>query len=260
MRPPAPSGRLARSGCCARQACPPPSRIAWPARRASSCGSTSAPAGTGRPGTWPRSARRGSGWSATWPTGSGRPGGCSTTSPTGTCSPPTTPGSSGPREAAAGRLPAWSRAGRHGGEHLGHVGVHLPLAGGGGDRHPVMAVAHEMLVADPVDLDRRNRLTAPLGQRQPFPPVPRPTGRGPEPAVEVAPRVDRADDRVHRYRLQPQPPLAAPAERADDLVKRHDTAAVTAPAAQAAAQRRQDLAPPGPQEVVLDVCPRESGI
>ena len=79
--------------------CPPPSKTGWPARRVSSCGSTSAPAGTEPPVTWPRSARRGSRWSATWPTGSGRRGGCSTTSPTGTCSLPATPGSPSPHKA-----------------------------------------------------------------------------------------------------------------------------------------------------------------
>src|SRR5262249_35186990 len=71
---------------------------------------------------------------------------------------------------------------------------------------------------------------------------------------------DRADDRVHRYRLQPQRPFAAPAERADELVERHYAAVLTAPAAQAAGQRGQDLALPGPQEGGLGGCPREPGI
>jgi hypothetical protein len=55
-------------------------------------------------------------------------------------------------------------------------------------------------------------------------------------------------------------PLAAPAERAEDLVERQDAVAVMGPAAQAVRQGGQDLPPPGPQKVVLDVCPRESGI
>jgi hypothetical protein len=53
------------------------------------------------------------------------------------------------------------------------------------------------------------------------------------------------------------------AESADDLVDRHDAVAVAvavAVAAQSARQGRQDLAPSRPQEVVLDVGTRESGI
>jgi hypothetical protein len=54
-------------------------------------------------------------------------------------------------------------------------------------------------------------------------------------------------------------PLAAPAEHAEDLVERQDAVAVRVLAAQAVCQRGQDLLPPGPQKIVLDVCPRESG-
>jgi peptidyl-tRNA hydrolase len=78
--------------------------------------------------------------------------------------------------------------------------------------------------------------------------------------VEVAPRVDRADDRVQRYRLQAKVPLAAHAERADDLIKPQEAVAVMGLAAQAVRQRGQELVPPGPQELVLDVCAGESGI
>jgi len=78
--------------------------------------------------------------------------------------------------------------------------------------------------------------------------------------VEVAQRVDRADDGVQRYRLQAQVPLAAPAERANDLVEHQEAVAVMRLAAQAVGQRGQQVVPPGPQEVVLDVCLRESGI
>jgi hypothetical protein len=150
--------------------------------------------------------------------------------------------------------------GRHGGEYLGHVGVDDLLAGRGGYRHPVVAVADEVQAADAVDLDRRDRRAAPLRQRQLLPPGPDPVGGGPEAAVEFVPRVDRADDRVQRYRLQSQLPLAAPAERAGDLVERHEAVAVTALAAQPVRQRGQDLVLPGAQEVVLDICLRESGI
>ena len=88
------------------------------------------------------------------------------------------------------------------------------LPGRHGDRDPVMAVLHEVQVTDPVHLDRRDRLTAPLGQRQPLPALPHPPARRPEPPVEVAGRVDRADDRVKPDRVQPEPALAALAERA----------------------------------------------
>src|ERR1700730_9219571 len=117
-----------------------------------------------------------------------------------------------------------------------------------------------MQVAYAVHLDRRDRRTAPLCQRQLFPAGPDPVGGRPEAPVEVAPRVDGADDRGEPYHLQAQVPLAAHAERAGDLIECQEAAAVLGPAEQTARQRGQDLLPPGPQEVVLDVSPRESGI
>ena len=76
----------------------------------------------------------------------------------------------------------------------------------------MVTVADEMPMAHAVDLDRRDRLTAPLGQRQPLPAGPDPARGGPEAAVEVAPRAGGADDRVEPDCLQPQLALAAPAE------------------------------------------------
>jgi hypothetical protein len=76
----------------------------------------------------------------------------------------------------------------------------------------VVTVADEMPVAHPVHLDRRDRRTAPLSQRQPLPAGPDPASGGPEAAVEVAPRAGGAHDGVEPDRLQPQLPLAAPAE------------------------------------------------
>src|SRR6266581_5721704 len=96
-----------------------------------------------------------------------------------------------------------------------------------------MAVVHEMQVAYAVHLDRRDRRTAPLCQRQLLPAFPHSVGGGPEVPVEVAPRVDRADDRVQPYGLQAQGPFAAPAERAGDLVERQDAVAVMGLVAQA---------------------------
>jgi alkanesulfonate monooxygenase SsuD/methylene tetrahydromethanopterin reductase-like flavin-dependent oxidoreductase (luciferase family) len=45
-----------------------------------------------------------------------------------------------------------------------------------------------------------------------------------------------------------------------DLVERQEAVAVIGLAAQAVRRRGEDLVPPGPQELVLDVCPRESGV
>jgi hypothetical protein len=74
------------------------------------------------------------------------------------------------------------------------------------------------------------------------------------------PRVDRADDRVQRYRLQPQPPPGAPADRTDYLVEGQETATVKTLAAQPVPQRSEDLAPPGAEEGIVDVRPGESGV
>src|SRR5215813_1029918 len=150
-------------------------------------------------------------------------------------------------------------AGRHRGDHLSHVGVDQLLAGRGGYRDPVVPVGYEVLITDAIDLDRRDRLTAALRQREPLPPVPHPGGGRPEAPVEVASRAGRANDGVQPDRLQPQLPLATPAQRADGIIQRHQPVGSAAPA-QAVRQRGQELAPPGPQEIVLDVCPRESGI
>ena len=122
-----------------------------------------------------------------------------------------------------------------------------------------MAVDHEMAAVDAVDLDWRDRFTAPLGQRQPLPSEPHPVGGGPEAPVEVAARLGRADDGVQPDRLPPQLPLATPAHRVGNLIQRHESVAVTAPAAQAVRQRGQDLVSPRPQKVVLDVHLQESG-
>jgi hypothetical protein len=116
-----------------------------------------------------------------------------------------------------------------------------------------------MQIADAVDFDRRDRRAAPGGQGQPLPPGPHP-GRGwPEPPVEVAPRAGGADDGIQPDRLQPQLPLAAPAQPADHVIQPHQLVALAPPAAQAVRQRGQELAPSGPQKIVLHVCPGKSG-
>jgi len=111
------------------------------------------------------------------------------------------------------------------GEYFSYVGVDHFLVRGHRDRHPVVPVFDEVQAADPVHLDRRDRLAAPLGQREPFPAGSHPAGGGPEPVVEVAPRVESADDRVQPDGLQAKPPLAAPAKCADHLVQRHQAGA-----------------------------------
>lgn len=117
-----------------------------------------------------------------------------------------------PLSAPAARRPGGLGLERHPGEHLGHVGVDQLLSGRCGYRYPMVTVADEMPIAHTVDLDRRDRLTAPLGQRQPLPAGPDPARAGPDAAVEVAPRAGGADDRVEPDCLQPKLALTAPAE------------------------------------------------
>ena len=58
------------------------------------------------------------------------------------------------------------------GEHLGHVRVDVPVAERAGHGHAVMAVLHEVHVADPVHVDRRHRLAPPLRQVDALPAFP----------------------------------------------------------------------------------------
>jgi hypothetical protein len=146
------------------------------------------------------------------------------------------------------------------GENLGHVRVDGLLAGRSSDGHPVVAIADEMQASDTVDLDRRDRRAAPLRERELHPAFTYPAGGGPEVTVEVVPGIDRPGDRVQPYRPQAQLPLAAPAERAGDLVEPQELVAARGLTAQAVRQRGHDLAPPSPLEVILGVRPRESGV
>src|SRR5262249_61810633 len=113
----------------------------------------------------------------------------------------------------------------------------------------MVAVGYEVQPADAVHLDRRDRLAAPLGQGQPLPPEPHPGGGGPEAPVEVAPRAGGADDGIEPDRLQPQLPLAAPAQRADNVIQRHEPVGSAAPAPPAARQRGPGPTAPGPEEI-----------
>jgi hypothetical protein len=100
---------------------------------------------------------------------------------------------------------------------LDHVKAQLP-----GHRDAMVAVADEVHVPDPVDVDRRHPLAAPDRLRDPLPP-PLHAARGRAKApIELAGAVDRADDRVERDRLEPEPPLALATERLDHLVEGQD--------------------------------------
>ncbi len=156
--------------------------------------------------------------------------------------------------------PAADALARHDGQHLGDVRVDHLLAGGQRDRDPVVAIDDEMQVADAVDVDGRDLLAAPLRQGEPLPPLPHPAGGGPEPAVEIAARVDRADHGVQPDRLQAERPLALPAQGCDDLVKREDEVDVVRPPAQPVRQPGQHLASPRAEKVILHIRLRESGI
>ena len=123
--------------------------------------------------------------------------------------------------------------GRHGCEHLDHVGVDYLLAGRNGCGHPVMAVDYEVQGrpgGTPRSAGSAHRGAAPAPGA---PSGTAPAGGGPEAAVEIVPRVDRADDRVQPYRLQAQVAFAALAQCAEDLVERQDAVDVTGLAAQA---------------------------
>src|ERR1022692_1084199 len=78
--------------------------------------------------------------------------------------------------------------------------------------------------------------------------------------VEIAAGIDRADDGITTDRLQPELPLALPAESRDDLVERQDQIDVVRLSAQPVCQPGQDLAAPGAQEVVLRIGARKAGL
>ena len=87
------------------------------------------------------------------------------------------------------------------GPHLGDVRVDVLVAQRAGDGHAVVAVADEVQVADPEDVDRRHRLAALARLGDPLP-APARARRRAEVAVELAaPAVDGADDRVERDHL-----------------------------------------------------------
>ena len=109
----------------------------------------------------------------------------------------------------------------------------------------MVAVADEVELADPEERDRRHRLAAALGGRDPLPARAQPLRGGAEAAVEVRRAVDGADDRVELDDLQAAIDLADAPERLDDLLERQDQPDVVGLAPQPARDVGQQPRPPG---------------
>ena len=123
------------------------------------------------------------------------------------------------------------------GEHLGHVGVDVLVAERARHRDAVVAVLHEVQLADPVDVDRRHGLAAALRGGDPLPARAHLAGGGAEAAVELAAAVHGAHDRVERDHLLAEAALAAAAERGHHLLEREDHVHVARLAAERAVRR-----------------------
>src|SRR5918997_2514813 len=117
----------------------------------------------------------------------------------------------------------------------------------------MVPVLHEMQLPDPVDVDRRHRLALARGRGDPPPPRAHPPRGGAKAAVELAPPVDRAHDRVERDRLEAEPALAAPSQRRDYLLEGEDHVHVAGLAPQAGRDARERAPPALAPEVELGV-------
>src|SRR5205807_9960956 len=108
-------------------------------------------------------------------------------------------------------------------DHPRHISVDLLAPEGTGDRNPVMAIADEIQLSDPRQVDRRERAPATHHLGNLFPPSPNaPRGRT-KAAIEVTSAVDRANDRVQRDNLETERTLTDEAECLNDfLVRQHD--------------------------------------
>ena len=125
------------------------------------------------------------------------------------------------------------------GEHLGDVGVDVPVAERVGDGDAVVPVLDEVQLADPVDVDRRHGLAAALGQVDPLPALADAWRGRAEGAVELARAVHRAHDRVERDQLLSEAALADAPERLGDLLEGQDVVHVVgAPEARGQAGER----------------------
>ena len=109
----------------------------------------------------------------------------------------------------------------------------------------MVAVAHEVQVADLEQRDRRHGLAAPLCGRDPLPARPQSLRGGAEAAIEVRRAVDGPHDVVELDDIEAAIDLARPPERVDDLLEREDHRDVVRLAAQAARDVGQHAVPGG---------------
>jgi len=142
-------------------------------------------------------------------------------------------------------------AGPHAREDLGHVCVDHVVTERAGDRDAMVPVAHEVQLPDAVDVDRRHRLAAPLGGRDALPARPQAARGRAEAAVELAPAIDRADDRVERDRLAAEAALAGPAEGLENLLEWQDQVEVAGLAPKAVGEPCERAPATGAVEVEL---------
>ena len=112
--------------------------------------------------------------------------------------------------------------GAHARADLDDVRVDLGAPQGAGHRDAVVAVAHEVDLADLEERDRRHRLAAAHGVGDPLPARPHARGGGTELAIEALGAVDGAEDRVQRHGAQPDVGLLEVAERGHHLVVGQD--------------------------------------
>jgi hypothetical protein len=124
----------------------------------------------------------------------------------------------------------------------------------------VVAVLHEVQLADPVHVDRGHRLAAALRGRHPLPARAHLARGGPEAAIELATAIHRAHDGVERDDLLAQLPLAAAPEGRHHLLEREDHVHVARLAAQAVPQAGERTRAPGAGEVELRVGFRQAGV
>jgi hypothetical protein len=139
-------------------------------------------------------------------------------------------------------------------QHLDDVRLDLLDAQRAGNGHAVVAVAHEVRVADAVDVDRRQRLAAAHRGCDALPTRPHAGRRRAKRAIEARRAVDGPDDRVDRDHLHAQVALAEPAQGFDHFGERQDQIEVAGAPDRACAQVRKRPAAPCTHEVVLRVC------
>src|SRR5215207_7542490 len=143
---------------------------------------------------------------------------------------------------------------------LRHVPVDRAEAQSHRNRHPVVPVADEVQVADPVQLGRGNELAAPLGQCQLYPPLPVDACSGMKPAVKVACTVNTADDCGQRDDLQAEGAFGGPSQRGDHVVEEQKLGEIARLPLQLDGHLTQQLAASGALEVVLGVSPVIPGV